>query len=95
MIDEHIADLAVDALAKVSQGRWPRAATEIQDGGAFLLLSIEKQLPSEVFDDKLRRQVAMELNSVVPSFKEHLYSWMVVFKNANGQVYESLLPSAR
>ena len=94
MINQHIAELAVDALARVSQGRWPRAATEIQDGGTFLLLSVEEQLPPELFDDRLRHQVAMELNGVIPSFKEQLYSWMVVFKKPNGQVYESLLPTA-
>lgn len=94
MIDEQIAVHAVGALDKVAKGRWPSANTEIQDGGTFLLLTVERELPRELFDEKLRRQVAMELNGVVPSHSNQtLGSWMVVFKK-NGEVYESLLPSA-
>lgn len=93
MIDERIAELAASALDRIAKGRWPHAETEIQDGGTFLLIRVEKHLPAELFDETLRRRVAMELNGIVPSFKDQLYSWIVVFKNPNSEVYESLLPS--
>ena len=94
MISARMVELAVDALDKVASGRWPRAYTEIQDSGKFLLLRVDQQLPPETFDRKLRQQVAVELNGIIPSFEGQLYSWMVVFKRPNGEVYESFLPSA-
>jgi hypothetical protein len=93
MIDESLAKEAADALATVALGRWTRARTEIQDGGAFLLLSVDApQLSIKMLDRKIRKAVAVVLNNLLPASREQpVGSWIVVFIR-DGEVFESILP---
>ena len=94
MINERIAKLAAQALDEIGAGRWPPASTEIQgEDASSLLLTVNADVPKEVFTDTIRRRVALELNGIIPeTTKNHLGTWIVVFKHG-GKVYESLLPN--
>lgn len=94
MIDEQLAERAAGVFTRVTSGKWAHPRTEIQDGGTFVLLTVDVP-PSNVndVDAEVRRSVAKALNQFVPSHPEQtLGSWMVVFRR-DGNVYESLLPS--
>ena len=93
MIQDTIVQRAVAALDAIARGRWRQPHSELQEDGTFLLLSVDADVPREVFDDELRKLVAAQLNAIVPpSPAQALGPWIVVFKTG-GSVYESLLPS--
>jgi hypothetical protein len=92
MIDEAITRRAVEELTRAASKDWPCAEGEIQDGGTFLLLSV--QVPpganTELSPAK-RSKIIRALNKVVPSSKQQsLGSWMVVVMRG-GTVEQSIL----
>jgi len=94
MIDERTMERAANALEQAARGRWPRPYMEAQDEGTLLFMRVEADVPREVFNDALRREVALLLNPIVPrSPSQTVGSWIVVFTK-RGEVYESLLPNA-
>lgn len=93
MIDEHVANLAADAFVLATSDRWGRPSTEIQDGGTFVLLSLDTASadPLEI-GSRDRLNIEAALSRFMPVYPEQpLGTWMVVFKT-RGEVYESILP---
>jgi hypothetical protein len=93
MIDDYISRLAADAFVRATSGKWGRPRAEIQDGGTFVLLSVDALAfePKEI-EAQDRSSVIKALNAFMPVKAEQEFgTWMVIFLR-NGQVYESILP---
>jgi hypothetical protein len=94
MIDEAVAQRAVNAVGLLAGEYWSGIDFEIQDGSTFLL--VRANAPTEAtlhVSNELRREIAKTLTAVIPPHaSQPLGSWMVVVK-FNGQVCESILPN--
>lgn len=84
---------AAQAFSEATRKKLPSARTEIQDGGLFLLLSVE--VPSSeksAVKQLMRAEVAHKLNSILPANEgQTVGSWLVIFTH-EGEVYDSILP---
>jgi hypothetical protein len=94
MIDDRVVSAALERLALVAPVHWPPASAEIQDGGTFLLLSVQLATSDRVeVNASERDSIVCALNAVIPPFPEQtLGSWMVIVKRG-AKVEESILPS--
>ena len=93
MIDEALANRAIEVFARVVGDSWPRPEAEIMDDGTFVLLKVDvPRLWNRVGpSDEERMLVVSALNEVLPiPQNEPVGAWMVVFKQ-DGNVYESIL----
>jgi hypothetical protein len=81
----------VSAFIEATTGSWGRPRTELQDGGTFVLLSVEVPVSdTRPISAQVRAAIAESLNRVAPpSAAQPLGAWMVNFVR-NGQVYESI-----
>jgi hypothetical protein len=66
MIAEETAVRAKEAVHRAMQGKWPRARTEIQDGGEFLLMSIYTDSKSPIADDTAKYAVITAMEELLP-----------------------------
>jgi hypothetical protein len=94
MIDERIVAAAVERLAALAPAHWPRATAEIQEGGAFLLLSVQLASSDQVhISPATRDSIVRTLNIIIPRFPDQtLGSWLVVVMSGS-DVKESILPN--
>jgi hypothetical protein len=94
MIDDRTVAAALERLALVAPAHWPTARAEVQDGGTFLLLSVQLAATDGVkVSASERDSITRELNAVVPPVPEQtLGSWMLVVKRG-AKVEESILPN--
>ncbi len=94
MINDQLAVRAATAFSQVTLGRWGHPRTEIQDGGTFVLLSVDvPHFNANEVDSKVRESVANALNEILPTHPgQTIGSWLVVFLR-EGQVCESISPS--
>ena len=92
MIDAGVVSAALEHLARVAPTHWPKAAAEIQDGGTFLLLSVQLATYERATVTASER-VSIEdaLNAVITALPgDPVGSWMVVVK-LRAQVEESVM----
>jgi len=92
MIDTGVVSAALEHLARVAPKHWPKAAAEIQDGGTFLLLSVQLATSERAkVSASERASIEDALNAVIPAVSDQtIGSWMVVIKRG-AQVEESIL----
>lgn len=92
MIDEALAQRAVETLARLAHEYWDSVDSEIQDDSTFVLLRARAQTEADVqVPSEVRRAIAKELNALVPDHpNQELGSWMVVVLQ-DGQVRDSMV----
>jgi len=94
MIDEALAQRAVQTVAGLVGEYWDSLDSEIQDDWTFILIRAHAPTEAAVeIPSELRREIAQVLNCLVPDHPSHsLGSWIVVVLHG-GQVRDSILPN--
>lgn len=91
MIEQQAIDCAVELIRAIGQGEWSDIRWELQDGGIFLLLSVDLR-HVELFEvnDQLRQMIVSGVNRLIPlPSRRRGPHWMVVFVH-EAEVIESV-----